>query len=339
MKERANQENVIVLMKVAKLFFCGILMGHLAACSYYLVGSQDGGWVERESIRGFVIGAKYLYTAYRLMSTLHPSSMRFDMHDMTNSEKVYGIFATGCALGLGATITSVITNQMADVKRVRQERTNKLTFIREYVQTHGISPHLTMQLKKYIITGYAARLQQKAALELMAVLPQGLVMELKHESWSPLIIKHPLFEVIHKNHNRTEVDICFRSLSESYVVHDEHLFKAGDVCGRMIFLCSGTMRYQHGTRAKSVMDMIEPGQHLCEGALWVHWENCGELVAESVGSVLRLEADSFQEVVHEHEIAYIDIVPHAREFVRRLNASEGPITDFLSSYETSTEHV
>jgi hypothetical protein len=342
-KDRVNHEVVIMAINVAKLLMAAFLSAHFATCIYYLVGdSSDQGWVEREQMFNKPLSTLYLYTAFRLMSRLHPTSMGLDLKVNTTAEKIFSMFATGSAVLMAAVMTSLITNLMAQARQMRYSRESKLAFIRSYAQSYQISAPLTMQLKKYIVTGYAAQLRQQNEAELIRVLPPTLVMDLRHETWSPVVTKHTLFYRLHDNHLRTEVDLCYRSMCEVFVCQDEVLFKKGALCGRMLFVYSGLFQYNvANTTSPDPMALLphspddnEPdhwpvlaGQWLSEAVLWIPWGHCGDLRAAENGSVCAILAEAFTEVVQEHEASLMEVVPYARAFVQKLNGPTAKLSD------------
>merc|ERR1719329_1377307 len=97
----------------------------------------------------------------------------------TYAEKVFSLIATVNAIVFSSIFISHITNRMAEMKRMRVQKTSKLLIIRMYVQRHSISLKLAMQLKRHIVTSYAVKLRSKEEAELMDILPTNLVMDLR----------------------------------------------------------------------------------------------------------------------------------------------------------------
>merc|ERR1740117_1370533 len=141
------------------------------------------------------------------------------------------------------------------MKRMRAQKTSKLLLIRMYVQRHSISLKLAMQLKRHIVTSYAVKLRSMEEADLMAILPTNLVMDLRWETWSPVITKHALFDKIQLKDPRTECDICFQALVEVPFFQSEVLFATGDTCARMLFVSFGELSYTRGKVPEGRVDV------------------------------------------------------------------------------------
>merc|ERR1712216_95605 len=105
--------------------------------------------------------------------------------------------------------------------------------------------------KQYIHTKYALYLHDEAEKEFIQVLPQQLLIELRREMWSPALMVHPLFCMIHYSHCRTELNLCHKAVAEHGVFEDDVVFSVGEACSKMYFPTAGCFKYtmtRYGSR-------------------------------------------------------------------------------------------
>lgn len=347
LRDKLNNDVALMSLSVVKMIAIVCLLTHALACMWYGVGNSPEGWVYAQGINSVNTGEKYLFSFQWSMARLHPSNMGENMELQTFTEKVFSIFATVNAIVFSSIFVSHITNKMAEMKRMRAQRTSKLVLIRMYVQRHSISLKLAMQLKRHIVTSYAIKLRSMEEADLMAILPSNLVMDLRWETWSPVITKHALFDRIQMKDPRTECDICFQALVEVPFFQSETLFATGDACAQMLFMSFGELSYTRGKVPEGRVDVglasepsctedsrdVRPGQWVSEAALWVRWMNCGELRAENSGAAVALGAAELGAVVAEHEHVLLDVVAHARAFIQDLNRNPGSCSDLAAEPE------
>merc|ERR1712093_391879 len=65
-------------------------------------------------------------------------------------ERILAIFASIAALVVSSVFISVITNTMAEMKRLHHHRARKLSLARDFAQSRDISTELALRMKKYI---------------------------------------------------------------------------------------------------------------------------------------------------------------------------------------------
>mmetsp|Transcript_103178 Transcript_103178/g.160872 ORF Transcript_103178/g.160872 Transcript_103178/m.160872 type:complete len:148 (+) Transcript_103178:2-445(+) len=133
-------------------------------------------------------------------------------------------------------------------------------------------------------------------------------------------------------------------------------FAKGDACSRMFFVVEGLLVYKWSkksprrsqrpprewdvralTSATCLLEdeeLLKPKRWLSEAALWIEWENQGELIACQLCSLLALDAGDFMNVVKLFRDAWARAVLYARVFVeqlkkKRLSDVMTPITDYM----------
>lgn len=336
-KHRTNNEFTLVGMKLGKLLAVVAILAHLLACIWYSVGDVERGWIYTQGVASRPLWDRYGYSFQFALAHLHPSNLDqiFDLN--TSAERMWAICATFNAMIVSSLFISTVTNYMSEIRSSRQQRSSKLSIIREYAQRYALSQRLDFQLKQYIQTKYEKHLHDAAEQELIQVLPQQLSIELRREMWSPTLLVHPYFKTIHLSHSRTERDLCHKAVVEHGVFEDDVVFSVGVACSKMYFPTGGRFKYAGQSRFAVDDDSSDEDQPhnvivdidtwLCEAVLWTSWHHLGDLTALSNGLLVTVDTDLFATVVQEHSSSLEDTVRYARFFVDAINSNARIISD------------
>lgn len=333
---RIRDDASLLALSVSKLLMSVLMVAHVMACAWYAVGTQDGGWAHVEEITQRSLGDRYLYSFQWALARLHPSNMSENMKLLLLSERMLAITTTMLAMIILSVFISTMTNSMAEIKKHRRQRVRKLTVTRAYCRAHKISHLLVARVKQYI-DNYSERGQgvspEYCEAELSSLLPTSLLMDLRHEAWSPVISRMDFFDSVRRKFRTTERDICHHALEEVPVFGGDTVFTTGAACSRMLFVVQGSLTYVLGM----VMDCraalsfgsesgdedydvaVQPGRWLSEAALWTPWENCGQLSATANALLLGLMVEPFMKVMRSHEHSMVDTAVYAKAFVDILN--------------------
>lgn len=175
----------------------------------------------------------------------------------------------------------------------------------------------------------------------MRILPTSLLQELRYQTWGPVLEDHQFFEMLGAQHKRVKVRLCHKAISEIMTFKDDTVFEAGDSCRHTFFPLSGAHSYQRptsGDEASQSIDVFRRPTYddeifvryrecLCEAALWTKWEYRGSLLTKMSGGIAEVDSDAVAEIIIEHGPTLLDTVAYARQYLSRLNARVGELTD------------
>jgi len=336
-----------MVMNVTKLLAALIFMVHALACAWYGVGNAPRGWVYVQQLHNREIWDRYLYSFQFALSRLHPSNMHANLAMRLTEERVLAIFASIAALVVSSVFISVITNTMAEMKRLHQHRARKLSLARDFAQSRDISTELALRMKKYIETEHELTVRRDGEEELIKILPTAMQMEVRHEAFSLFVQRHTFLGGFGQKHPMTEREVCFTAVSEVLALAGEIIFSGGAQAKRALHTVAGSFFYtlglsqfrtttgmskdqganpgrlSEGPSDEKGEQLVAPCSWISEMVLWTAtWHTRGQLQADSNAILMAIDAEKFATVVTGHEQALIQAAIYARCFVDELNAHD-----------------
>lgn len=160
-----------------------------------------------------------------------------------------------------------------------------------------------------------------------------MLMELRFQTWSPLLRDHSFFAMLHNSHQRSAVNVCHRAIHEVMAFKDDAVFVAGDACAQAVFPLTGIHTYVQDKEPVELQ--VGHRSCLCEAALWVDiWHYRGDLWTIMTGTIAVVQADELMEVIKENALALFDTGAYAKDFVGKLNSQKGAWSDLPSGVST-----
>ncbi|CAE7355443.1 unnamed protein product, partial [Symbiodinium pilosum] len=96
---------------------------------------------------------------------------------------------TGLTMLFGSIFTSIVTNDISDIRRVRRQQREAEYQVSDYLMMYPVSWDLQIQLREYLQRN-KSRIQRPSKREMRNVLPQFLYRELCREALSPVFAAH-----------------------------------------------------------------------------------------------------------------------------------------------------
>eukprot|EP00929_Paragymnodinium_shiwhaense_P008541 TRINITY_DN112504_c0_g1_i1.p1 TRINITY_DN112504_c0_g1~~TRINITY_DN112504_c0_g1_i1.p1 ORF type:complete len:970 (-),score=205.86 TRINITY_DN112504_c0_g1_i1:125-3034(-) len=341
---RINSSEMLLTLSIMKMLLAICCLLHMLACFWFGLGNNAKGWVYVIGIQNKPFADQYIFTFQFAMARLHPSTFGENLNLQTMAERLFAIVVSLFAVAGGGAFISAITNTMATLQQLGQQKTRKMQVFREYSQENQITTNLSLRVKSYIER--SSKRKGKGAdgsdsSELAQMLPLSLLLDLRFEAWIPFLISHRFFREICAKHSRMIWRFCQDVVVEESVMGDEHIFLPGDLCGQMLFIKCGELIYRpgkvvgrrasHGNKwagTDEEYDVLE-GDHISEVALWINWENQGSLWAKTDCRSLALKAEAFIEAIAKHERAMIEAASRARQVVKWMNEHVEDVSDLL----------
>lgn len=172
-------------------------------------------------------------------------------------------------------------------------------------------------------------------VHLFHMIPEILQMDLRHEVYSPIVLRHPFFHQYNEHHLRALRFMIHQSMDDIALVADQELFNEGQLADKMYFVINGSLLYaqtvdsagsplrahRSSTRlwdwaelAKKRSRILEVGDWLCEAAIWVRWLHRGDAAAVQFCTVIRVHAGKLHKIVQQYQ----EILPHCCRYVELL---------------------
>ena len=327
-----------------------VMFLHYTTCLWFAVGSLPNGWIAGSGLETLSVPEQYLKTIEWALSRMPASRTTENMLLSTQTERILALLATGFAILIGTVFTSVITNELSDIRRAHRTRSEAQHQVEDYLSTFPVSWELESGMREYLQRSTRTVLVPSKA-DMDKVLPEHLYRELCREALSPVLAKHEFFGRLVGGFVALQYDLCHKALSDWNLSPHETLFSAGPTCTSMLIVARGTIWYHSmlgmspELASKPVVSgsfrrrswasilpidgrqplsasQLEAGDWLCEACLWTSWHYMGKAMSETPATLLCLSHQALLELVSVHKEVRSKVYMYALVFVRELNDME-----------------
>lgn len=269
-----------------------------------------------------------------------------EVHPANNRERAFAVGICLLAFVVTATAVGTITDMMIQLQNLKKEKAMQESFLRSYLRNHSISAGLTVRVKLHVQSRVEEDKRLEAETKVLTKLPKNILMDLHNEARMPILVTHILFHGLRREHPRAVRQVCSDAVtSTTYQMH-EPVFSCGDACSCMLFAEAGNLLYHFDDKAiqhsqgtappegASTHTKLKKGEWICEIALWMGWENLGDLSATRRSVVLSLDATQLAEVLSEFDKAFSGAVMYGKHFLSNAESS-----DFVSDLGGAQDHL
>ena len=325
---------VRALVHMVLCMIVGAFLLHLLTCLWFAVRGPaiDGG-----------TQAHYVTTLEWSLSRLHPVRTAENMLLPSHVERAVAVLASGLAMLFGSMFVSLITNDLADIRRARRERKESEHTLSDYLAIFPVSWDLEQEIKQFLRTKMAS-LQPPCKAEIAKILPGFLYDEISCEALLPVLAKHEFLFGLCSTHEAFRHDLCVRGLQDWNVAPQEVMFTKGPKCPAMLIVAHGCVLYRRSPRKPSptavlTVDtragpLVTTGNRdhdsrigikslyredwMCEHSLWTEWSYVGKAASDSRTTLITLTPEALTEVSQHHKAASAELIIYARLFVNAL---------------------
>ena len=125
----------------------GALLLHVLTCTWYAVGNHADGWVQDQGVERLPPIEQYRIAAEWALSRLPPSRLPENMLLKTQQERWMAVAATTVAMVFGSIFTSIVTNDMSDIRRFHSAQRKSENELLKYLRAYPVSWDLEAELK------------------------------------------------------------------------------------------------------------------------------------------------------------------------------------------------
>jgi len=257
-----------------------MLVSHFIACTWFFVGisgAPEHSWVHSRDL-------EHRELAYRYLTCLHWSLAQFtpapiEIQPENAAERAFAIGVVLFGLVTFSSFVSSITGTMARLRKLQSEKLAETSKLNSYFDQHKISVMLTkciFDFAKNIEWKHKRRVHE-GDIAVMKQLPQRLLLQLRHEVYSPLMNAHPFF-IAYRDFESGELylQLCQSAFTECFLSPGEDVFVVNTQATGAYCIISGALLYidRQGETQVSKEDWIS------EAALWIpQWFHPGQLSA------------------------------------------------------------
>jgi hypothetical protein len=236
-----------------------------------------------------------------------------------------------------AVLISSITNTMIELSALNRGRLQQFRALNVYLKRYRVSAGFTLRAKTGLVAQQRLAIDLQAEQETLRALPKQIMVDLLYEIREPWLMVNYLLRDFSAEFPRMMRRVCADATKMMIVHEDEVVFAKGDDCCRMLLVVSGMLVYEHRKPTarpsqrqltpKSLkldaplvedQERVSAKQCVSEAALWIEWENRGELTGCKFGSLLAVDAHDFMSVVTLFKDARSRATLYARVFVEKL---------------------
>lgn len=335
-----RSEYTSLTLGILKHVSCILMVNHVIACVWYLLGDVGRGWV-REYCQNCSVEMLYFTSLHWSLTQFTPATMAVQPQNF--HERLFAVSVLLFALITFSSFVSSITNLMTHLRTLRSVEAKQYVKLERYLHDRGISFHLSIRVRRYLehVMNERARYLEEADVELLKKLSTPLHMELRYEVHSPVLSKHPFFYHLSFSSLQVMQRLCLEALKCVHVGAGDSLFGVGDSAQSMYFVERGILLYskQAAFTPKASPEMIESGNWCCEAVLWTPWEHRGEMRALTEAILLALLASKFHEIMSKNKTAAQQPAVYAVEVVDALNKLERQDLSDLDNREQAADKV
>jgi len=323
-----DSEVMFIIVHLVKLVIVIVVMNHLVACAWYLVGrlSYENGtpknWlmdVGQTPVWDTNLEWKYLTSLHWSITQFTPASM--DVSATNCPERLFSILILLWALVALSSIIGSVSASMTALRNMSSDENKNFWMLRRYLRQKHISKSLVQRIVKYLEHQQVAKHKVIApdSVKLLGALSDQFQIELAHELKAPVMLEHPFFKYCDGKIPSTMRRLCNSALKTLSFAQNEVIFNPGDEGLRMYFVMLGNVEYRM-VDDTPIQIPLGPKLWASEASLWTQWRHRGTLWAKIPSEIAGLLPGTFTDIFHMHPRPWYIAKNYAINFCNYLNS-------------------
>eukprot|EP00439_Symbiodinium_sp_Y106_P039288 s2326_g4.t2 len=306
----SRSEYITLSLGIVRHLLGILFINHVIASFWYLLGQEEGGWLEFYEIPVTDWWYSYLITLHWSLTQFTPASMHVTPH--TLPERAFNVAVVIFALVTFSSFVSSITNLMTHLRNLESGERILFSKLEDFMQSRKFSSDLTKRVRRYLDQRLAEKRSQpeEGDIELLQRLSEPLRMEVHFEMHRPTLTKHPLFHAYWKTNKPAMMKLCHTALKTMQLSEHDFLFTQGEKAKSMYFVTSGCLLYTRVINGLKKEKKVKP--HL---GGYVTAENKPTFISEMVLWILCLDPSKLYDVVQQAKICQHEVCSYATEAV------------------------
>mmetsp|Transcript_30983 Transcript_30983/g.95270 ORF Transcript_30983/g.95270 Transcript_30983/m.95270 type:complete len:734 (-) Transcript_30983:114-2315(-) len=339
-----ESEWTFIVLNLAKLLVFVLVLNHVIACMWYLIGrvTMENGmanWIVVGNVNGTELAYMYTTSLHWSLTQFTPASM--DVSARNTWERIFSIIVLFFALVTFSSIVASITGSTTSLRNMKTDDMKQFWLLRRYLRQRDVSNDLSNRIFKFLEhqMKIQSKLVQAKNIKILGGLSESLQNEMTHQMHSKHLMLHPFFEHLDTNMKVVMHRLCRYVLKPQSYAEKETVFSWGDVAKQMYFVKSGSLTY-------TMMDGMKldppPNQKdwVSEPVLWTDWRHQGDLTAETTAELIAVDPAQFVEVMSVHPRPWLFAKKYAAHFVAFLNHIDRlELMDILRNYSFYAQAV
>eukprot|EP00439_Symbiodinium_sp_Y106_P075153 s2320_g14.t2 len=324
--ELVESEYAFTIINLLKLLFAVLVLNHVIACVWYLVGKTAANMGQYS---WFEMSGHYPNDSiYMYFTSLHWSLTQFTPASMNVSaantmERIMSICVLFFAMVAFSSIVGHITASMSHLQNLRGAQMKQFWMLRRYLKQRCIRRDLQLRITKFLEykTQKEHDLVHSSSVVILDQLSEPLRKELSYEIMIQWLMSHPFFEVLSSKMPVIMHRLCHLALTEIALASSDVVFTAGHEGKQMLFVKHGELEYMRLGREVLDPPLLQKDWFV-EAALWVSWRHMGDCRVLSPGELIAISNDVFAKEMRLHHLPWSFCKMYAIRFCEKLNAIE-----------------
>lgn len=324
--ERIQSEFTFLLISLFRLLFFIVLLNHVIACLWYLIGketlaSEMVNWIQEGKYEDEDQTYKYFTSLHWALTQFTPASMNVSATNVY--ERIFSIAVLFFAMVAFSSIVGGVTASMTQLQNLRSNHMKQFWILRRYLKQNGVGKELQFRIEKFLEyqTAKEAEHVQPAMVAHLAKLSQPLKNELQYTIMVQWLRGHPFFSKICTHMPNFMHKLCSTAIKEKVLGSGDIVFEAGEECSQVYFLSAGLiLEYTHIRETAETSNRLHSKQWISEPALWTPWKHLGVCEAEKPGEIISVDTATFCKEMSAHPAPKSLCAAYARLFVECLNS-------------------
>mmetsp|Transcript_54758 Transcript_54758/g.127794 ORF Transcript_54758/g.127794 Transcript_54758/m.127794 type:complete len:761 (-) Transcript_54758:238-2520(-) len=339
--ELVESEYAFTMINLTKLLFAVLVLNHVIACVWYLVGKSAANMGMHS---WFEMSGHYLDdNVYMYFTSLHWSLTQFTPASMNVSaantmERIMSISVLFFAMVAFSSIVGHITASMSHLQNLRGAQMKQFWMLRRYLKQRRIRRDLQLRITKFLEykTQKEHDLVHSSTVTILEQLSEPLRKELSYEIMINWLMSHPFFEVLSSKMPVIMHRLCHFALTEIALASSDVVFTAGHEGKQMLFVKHGELEYTRLSQ-EVLNPPLQQKEWFVEAALWVSWRHMGDCKVLSPGELIAISNDVFCKEMCLHHLPWSFCKMYAVRFCEKLNLIEPKdLSDVLREQEMKT---
>ncbi|CAE7476930.1 KCNH7 [Symbiodinium sp. CCMP2592] len=357
--ERIQSEFTFLLISLLRLLFFIVLLNHVIACLWYLIGketlaSEMVNWIQEGKYEDEDQTYKYFTSLHWALTQFTPASMNVSAtnaawaeqafpyaffvrvqiahHQLDGFAEVYErIFSIAVLFFAMVAFSSIVGGSGSSkglvvrtfVLHRRSNHMKQFWILRRYLKQNGVGKELQFRIEKFLEYQTAKEQEhvQPAMVAHLAKLSQPLKNELQYTIMVQWLRGHPFFSKICTHMPNFMHKLCSTAIKEKVLGSGDIVFEAGEECSQVYFLSAGLiLEYTHIRETAETSNRLHSKQWISEPALWTPWKHLGVCEAEKPGEIISVDTATFCKEMSAHPAPKSLCAAYARLFVECLNS-------------------
>lgn len=297
------------------VWIVGILaLNHITACIWYAIGisAVDSSWVKRaaasyEESSGQEPGTGYFYATALHWATTQFTPASMEVVPQNTAERLFAILTLFGSLVLFPSLLSSITNTVASFRKKNSDYIAARSDLLSFLEVNRVSFDLSSKIQSVVFSQYdhirSAKRVHEPEVMLLGLLPRSLKERMHAEMYQPILLQHPLMDVLGSIDEFGLNRICHLAMSMETLSTGQDLFTYGKDAEQVYFVIAGQLLYFEGVVVRSHMRVeVAEGSWVCDQALWMRWMHRGLMTAGMPCELALLNCDIFRQIVQHRPV-------------------------------------